>query len=809
MTPARVRAATLFACVLPACVPAEELGQRTSALEGEPVSDEFEVQGLAGKCLALDPKKDQVVLARCDASLPERRVQVLERADRLVELRVLDRCVQPRPGEALAGASLVALPCSDRGPNPVWMLDGDSIRLAPTKDEVLPDLMVAVLSHSGADGSPLGLAPRRLDEADYWEFVPLGRSPYPTSGFVPVGDEAGLRDALASALPGTVVEIEPGARFTISAGLGVGPRVTVRSGRRNQGRREHFHGGTTWIGFKPAGPCADQDTAFFLQGEGARVTGFKLDLVESCAERSYGVMLATHPAGAVYPQACDVDKPVPMREDVDHMDMEGWTGGAVNVWGQRPPKEELPLDACRCGGQTVDRVSGAAWRNYLHHNNRDDTDGYGVVASGDAHASVLGNTFLHNRHAIAAAASGGVSYWATGNLVHLHGHDGNQDFDVHGTGDGCSILGLFACGARGGIAGEWIEVAGNTFFGADRNNFYLRGTPCVGARFADNVTRQQHEDGYLEFEGSSQAVRTFFDLYHFLLHPDALVVERNRFEIADPTADLEVGDFDGDGLDDLLLATGAAHYVSFSGQTAWHFRALATEQGKQLRLGDFDGDGRADVVRDGPDALGLQIRFGGEGDWTLLRAGVRLADVLVGRFDGDPRADLILTDGATWQLASAGVGPWQLVRTEPRRAADFRVGRLDAGERDDVFGVFPGCGSDGCWGYFPDASLGPVVLGPARAAVDRLRLVDVDGDGRGDVVRVQPTLVSPAHVVMKVELSLGGATAWSTWLSSHKGAVFGRFDGGARAVALYWDSLGLRHEAYGQADQYWGYFEMF
>ena len=101
------------------------------------------------------------------------------------------------------------------------------------------------------------------------------------------------------------------------------------------------------------------------------------------------------------------------------------------------------------------------------------------------------------------------------------------------------------------------------------------------------------------------------------------------------------------------------------------------------------------------------------------------------------------------------------------------------------------------------------MLGPARAAVDRLRLVDVDGDGRGDVVRVQPTLVSPAHVVMKVELSLGGATAWSTWLSSHKGAVFGRFDGGARAVALYWDSLGLRHEAYGQADQYWGYFEMF
>ena len=40
----------------------------------------------------------------------------------------------------------------------------------------------------------------------------------------------------------------------------------------------------------------------------------------------------------------------------------------------------------------------------------------------------------------------------------------------------------------GGIAGQYIEIARNTFLGADRENFYLRGTPTYLAEFHHNVS---------------------------------------------------------------------------------------------------------------------------------------------------------------------------------------------------------------------------------------------------------------------------------------------------------------------------------
>jgi hypothetical protein len=62
-----------------------------------------------------------------------------------------------------------------------------------------------------------------------------------------------------------------------------------------------------------------------------------------------------------------------------------------------------------------------------------------------------------------------------------------------------------------------------------------------------------------------------------------------------PTNHLGVGDFDGDGVQDLFLATGITPYYSSAGKTEWRFLSAKTEKLNDIRFGDFDADGRTDV----------------------------------------------------------------------------------------------------------------------------------------------------------------------------------------------------------------------
>ncbi|HEX6983803.1 MAG TPA: FG-GAP-like repeat-containing protein, partial [Planctomycetaceae bacterium] len=135
-------------------------------------------------------------------------------------------------------------------------------------------------------------------------------------------------------------------------------------------------------------------------------------------------------------------------------------------------------------------------------------------------------------------------------------------------------------------------------------------------------------------------------------------------------SDVRVGDFDGDGRDDIaarhrggtgVAATGAWHLALSTGTG---FAAAAWEGGgwspsatwSDVRVGDFDGDGRDDlagrisgewwVTR----STGSRFRTTKWGVWSTA---VTWRDVLVGDFDGDGRADLAGRNGATgwWSVA--------------------------------------------------------------------------------------------------------------------------------------------------------------
>jgi hypothetical protein len=126
---------------------------------------------------------------------------------------------------------------------------------------------------------------------------------------------------------------------------------------------------------------------------------------------------------------------------------------------------------------------------------------------------------------------------------------------------------------------------------------------------------------------------------------DNIEIYGNR-PVPDPRSGLGVGDFDGDGRDDVLLASGRAWYVSYGGVTEWRFLRESDRYWRSLSLADLDGNGRTDVL----------TRIGGvwHVSWNAIGGFVPLGappalplddfsmnGELVGDFSGDGVLDLL------------------------------------------------------------------------------------------------------------------------------------------------------------------------
>ena len=108
-----------------------------------------------------------------------------------------------------------------------------------------------------------------------------------------------------------------------------------------------------------------------------------------------------------------------------------------------------------------------AHRAQLHPPQRADGGGYGVDVGAAAYATIEGNVFDFNRHAVASDGCAHSGYIARFNYVlqggYMQGHGYyNQHFDVHGTGD---TNGEGDSNGYGGPAGEYYEIAFNTIRG--------------------------------------------------------------------------------------------------------------------------------------------------------------------------------------------------------------------------------------------------------------------------------------------------------------------------------------------------------
>jgi hypothetical protein len=420
---------------------------------------------------------------------------------------------------------------------------------------------------------------------------------------------------------------------------------------------------------------------------------------------------------------------------IEGNEMFYWTGAAVSVEGQvhlAESEDEVPPGTPRMSFAEAERVRVA--RNSLHHNSRDEK-GYGVAVGHGAYTLIEGNVFTHNRHAVASGGDPFSGYHARYNYVLEGGYSEsgywNQHFDVHGTGHN----------GYGGLGGERYDIESNTirgeqdygFLGSNtRPAFLLRGTPSIGAYFDRNLV--VHDD-----RGEAVRIKSPDCMQHVgtgsypsddLCH---LTVGRHNSYNAETTEEVAVGDFDGDGLDDVFLANGTAWWYSSAGRTEWRFLRPSTLRIAQLGFGRFDSDARTDVVfSNGTEWL---YSSAGIADPVRLKiGGTAVSQCVFGNFDDNGRTDALYATGSTWFLSTDSSEIWSTIRSSTATAPDLRVGDFDNDGIDEVFAV-----EGGRWVVWRPGSAQVYQVNDLTASASGLVVGDFDGDGYDDIAQTNGT----------------------------------------------------------------------
>ena len=231
-------------------------------------------------------------------------------------------------------------------------------------------------------------------------------------------------------------------------------------------------------------------------------------------------------------------------------------------------------------------------RNYFHHIVGDGV-GACIAIGGGIHTWIIGNLFNYCRHDVASNGFAYAGYTAKFNYMMEGAYKEkdyyNQHFDVRGTAPTANGT----TSGYGETAGDKFLISNNTIRGAQkyggalgilertRPAFMLRGKANSWAHFNDNIVVHGSAGEAITVKNSKSNPEPFT--------PYNLSQTGNQYGI-DNVNRMLIGDFDGDGLTDLMLTNGTAWWVSRNIERPWEFLHASSKLSNELAIFDVDGD---------------------------------------------------------------------------------------------------------------------------------------------------------------------------------------------------------------------------
>lgn len=265
-----------------------------------------------------------------------------------------------------------------------------------------------------------------------------------------------------------------------------------------------------------------------------------------------------------------------------------------------------------------------------------------------------------------------------------------------------------------------------------------------------------------------------------------------------------VGDFNADGKDDIVtfvMDSGADVWVALSGGSSfgtasvWH--GSFGFPGEQVRVGDFNGDGKDDIVTAVMNSAGhvyVATSSGSAFINSMLWNGHILSGEVyhAGDFNGDRRDDLVIftkgsTNDALVQLSNgSSFGGAQTWHTNIASGSKVPlVGDFNADGYDDVVVFAMDTGADVHVSLSSGSGFGSLTLWHNFFGLpgEKVGVADMNGDGKDDLVTFVPG--GAAYVALSTGSSFADSTIWhSNFAPSGQVALVADVNADHRADAL-------------------------